>query len=76
VEALVATIGARSREEAAQMLLEVDAGVFGDASGIGIDGQQKLLDLLPDPLIAWWDALPWLDLVLHLQLHYLLIPET
>ncbi|HTC57227.1 MAG TPA: hypothetical protein VK706_12500 [Candidatus Sulfotelmatobacter sp.] len=39
-------------EHAAKMLVEADAGFLGDAGGIGIQGLEKipdlLLDLLPD----------------------------
>lgn len=68
---------ASGREEAAKMLLEADAGFLGDAGGIGIEGPQKILDLLTDLdlLTAVYDDLPWLDLVLHFRLHSLTQPQ-
>jgi hypothetical protein len=46
-----ATIVASADEEAAKVLVEADAGVFGGAGGIGIQGPEKILDLLLDLLL-------------------------
>jgi hypothetical protein len=35
-----------SREDAREVLVETDAGFFGDARGVGIDGLEKALDFL------------------------------
>ena len=35
-------------KQAAKMLVEADAGFLGNASGIGIQGLKKTLNLLPD----------------------------
>jgi len=67
---------ASAPEKAAKVLMEGDAGVFGDAGGIGIEGLEKVLDLLlhllPDHVdwpTAWRDHLPWLDRVVHFLPH-------
>jgi hypothetical protein len=63
-------------EYAAKMLVEADAGLLGNACGVGIQGVKKTLNLLPDLLAdegdrrtAWCNALPWLDRVLHFPLY-------
>jgi hypothetical protein len=78
----VASIVGNPSEQAAKMLVEADAGFLGDASGIGIQGLEKipdlLLDLLPDYAdrpTAWCNDLPWLDLVMHFPIHPYLSPE-
>jgi hypothetical protein len=53
-------------EDAAQVLLEADAGLFGNTVGIRVDGPQKTLDFLPHLFIARLDAVTWLDVVAHL----------
>lgn len=83
---MVLSILIPSREDAAQVLLKADAGLFCDAGGVGIDGLEKILDLLLN--LPWdmaehtvrEDDLPWLDLVLldlvllDLVLHFRLHP--
>jgi hypothetical protein len=63
------------REEAAEVLLEADAGFFRDAGGVGIEGLEKAVDFLLDLLIARCNGLPWLDLAVHFPLHPYLSPE-
>lgn len=41
-------------EDAAQVLLEADLGLFCSASGIGIEGAEKVFNLLPNLLIPQW----------------------
>jgi len=48
VAAVLASIGARRGGQAAKMLVEADAGFLGDAGGIGIQGVEKILNLLPN----------------------------
>lgn len=45
--------------------MEGDARFFRDPGGVGIEGTEKILDLLVDLLITRWDDFPWLNLVLH-----------
>jgi hypothetical protein len=62
---------ASGREEAAQVLLEADAGLFGYSRGVGIEGLEKILDLLLDldfPNARGNDH-TWLDVALHFRLH-------
>jgi hypothetical protein len=58
-----------SREDAAKVLVETDAGFFGDARGVGIDGLEKALDFLLNLLTSQRDDLTWLDLAEHFRLH-------
>jgi hypothetical protein len=75
---LIVIVIVSGSEKAAEMLLEADAGVSGDASGIGIEGQHKILDLFLDLsllelgcLNARRNHLPGLDLVgLDLVMHF------
>jgi hypothetical protein len=71
VAAIVVTIIASGREDAAKVLVKGDAGVPSGAGRIGIDGLEKVLDLLPNVylLAAPCDALPWLDRVVHFTPH-------
>jgi hypothetical protein len=50
------------REVAAKVLLEADAGFFRNPSWVGIEGLEKILDLLLDLFIPRW-------LVVHFRLH-------
>jgi hypothetical protein len=59
-----------SRQDAGQVLLEADAGLFRAAGGIGIDRLEKIPDFLlnlpvddTDVRIARWGYYPCLDLV-------------
>jgi hypothetical protein len=45
---MIASIVASPGEQAAKMLVEADAGFLGDPGGIGIQGVEKILNLLPD----------------------------
>ena len=56
-------------EETAEVLLEADPGFLRDPCRVGIQGAEKILDLLLSLLIARWRGLPWLDCVLHFLLH-------
>jgi hypothetical protein len=69
--ATVAAVVARGRKEAAKVLLKSDTGVLGDAGGIGIEGLEKIPDLLLDQylLTALRNDLPWLDVVVHFPIH-------
>jgi hypothetical protein len=60
-----------SREEAAKVLVETDAGFFGDAGRVGIDSPKKALNLMLDLglLSARWGDLAWLDLIVHFRFH-------
>jgi hypothetical protein len=49
---VIATGIVTASEDAAQMLLEADLRLFGYASGVGIEGAEKILNLLLDLLIA------------------------
>jgi hypothetical protein len=58
------------------MLVEADAGFLGNAGGIGIQGAEKILNLLPNLRpnegnrpTAWNNDLPWLDRVMHFPLY-------
>jgi hypothetical protein len=64
------------REQAAKMLVKADPGFLGNAGGIGIQGLEKILNLLPDLRsderggpTAWCNDFPWLDRVVHLPLY-------
>jgi hypothetical protein len=78
---MVASIVSRLSGQAAKMLVKTDAGFLGDAGGIGIQGVEKILNLLPDLRpdegnrpTAWWNDLPWLDRVVHFP-HYPTYPQ-
>ena len=78
---MVASIVARRAEQAAKMLVKADAGFLGDAGGIGIQGLEKILNLLPDLRpdegnrpTTWCNDLPWLDRVVHFP-HYPTYPQ-
>jgi hypothetical protein len=73
VAILIVALVAR-RGDAAQVLLEGDAGLFGGAGRVGIEGVEKVLDLLMDLRIRR-DDLAWLDLVVHFRLHSQSSPE-
>ena len=45
---MVASIVARRGGQTAKMLVKTDARFLGDAGGIGIQGVEKILNLLPD----------------------------
>jgi hypothetical protein len=49
--------------------VEADAGFFGDASGIGIESLEKVLDLLLDLPTGQRADLSWLNLLVHPRLH-------
>lgn len=73
---MVASILAGRGGQAAKMLVEADAGFLGDAGGIGIQGVEKILNLLPDLRTndgnrptAWCNDLSWLDRVVHFPLY-------
>ena len=61
-------------ENAAQMLLEADARFFSCMGGIGIQGEEKILDFLPYLGITPHD-IPWLDMSVHFRLHSQLSPQ-
>ena len=82
--------GAISRKDAGNVLLKRDVWFFGGACGIGIEGLEKIVDLLLhlfdmhlfdlpvsdlDLPAGWRDGLAWLDLVVHFRLHSLSSPE-
>ena len=78
---MVASIVARGSEQAAKMLVKTDAGFLGNAGGIGIQGVEKILNLLPDLRpgegnhpTAWCNDLPRLDRVVHFP-HYPTYPQ-
>jgi hypothetical protein len=63
-------------EQAAKMLVKADPGFLRDAGGIGIQGLEKIPNLLPDLRsderdgpTAWCNDLPWLDRVVHVPLY-------
>ena len=69
-------------EDTAKVLVEADAWFLGGPGGVGIDGPEKMPDLLfnlirvnLDLLRARRDGLAWLDLGVHFRLHSCLSPE-
>jgi len=69
-------------EDTAKVLVEADAWFLGGAGGVGIDGPEKIPDLLLnlillnlDLLTARRDSLAWIDLGVHFRLHSCLSPE-
>jgi len=63
------TVVASGREKAAKMLLKVHAWFLYSAGRIGIQGQQKILDLLTHLDVAWKHSLTRLDVMLHFTTH-------
>jgi hypothetical protein len=68
-KAIAALIVVSRRKETGKVLLEADARFFRDASGIGIQGPEKILDIHLHLLVARWDGFTWLDVVVHFRLH-------
>jgi hypothetical protein len=50
------------------MLVEGDTRFFGGPSGVGIQSQEKILDLALH-LCLTTDGIAWLDLAVHFRLH-------
>jgi len=70
---VAAWLGSVSRvagsEEAAQVLVEADAGLFRDAGWVGIYSLKKIPDLELHLLVAQGDDLTRLDVVAHFRAH-------
>jgi hypothetical protein len=64
------TVVASGPEKAAKMLLEAHARFLRSAGGVGIQGQQKILDLLTHLDVAWKRSLTRLDVMLHFPIHF------
>jgi hypothetical protein len=63
------TVVASRREKAAKVLLKAHARFLHSARRIGIQGQQKILDLLTHLDVAWKRFLTRLDVMLHFTTH-------
>jgi hypothetical protein len=50
------------------MLVKADAGFLGHTGGVGIQGPEKIADLLLDLRTAQWRD-RWLDLTVHFRLY-------